>query len=179
MPATLEYLETRGVPVVAVGQTELPGFYARTSGIRAPLSVPDLDAAAMLTATHLALGLGSSVLLCVPIPEADALPAAEALADIDRAILTVLDLPAGTLQSRQRTWQTSGPRMLAMYLARKHTSATYSEVGQHFGKRSHSTAVAAEKRVQLWLADQENILLGTKKTPVKDLLERVEIELAR
>jgi chromosomal replication initiator protein len=101
------------------------------------------------------------------------------LADIDRAILTVLDLPAGTLQSRQRTWQTSGPRMLAMYLARKHTSATYSEVGQHFGKRSHSTAVAAEKRVQLWLADQENILLGTKKTPVKDLLERVEIELAR
>ncbi len=86
VPATLEYLETRGVPVVAVGQTELPGFYARTSGIRAPLSVPDLDAAATLTATHLALRLGSAVLLCVPIPEADALPVAEALADIDRAI---------------------------------------------------------------------------------------------
>ena len=33
VPATLEYLETRGVPVVAVGQADLPGFYARSAGI--------------------------------------------------------------------------------------------------------------------------------------------------
>ena len=39
VPATLEYLETRGVPVVAVGQDDLPGFYARSAGIRAPGSV--------------------------------------------------------------------------------------------------------------------------------------------
>ena len=39
VPATLEYLETRGVPVVAVGQAELPGFYARSAGIAAPASV--------------------------------------------------------------------------------------------------------------------------------------------
>ena len=39
VPATLEYLETRGVPVVAVGQAELPGFYARSSGIPAPATV--------------------------------------------------------------------------------------------------------------------------------------------
>src|SRR5687768_620173 len=32
VPATLEYLETRGVPVVALGQDELPGFYARSLG---------------------------------------------------------------------------------------------------------------------------------------------------
>jgi chromosomal replication initiator protein len=69
--------------------------------------------------------------------------------------------------------------MLAMFLARKHTAATYSEVGQHFGQRNHSTAVAAEKRVRLWLADQESILVGTKKSPVKDVLERIEAELAR
>ena len=36
VPLTLEYLETRGVPVVAIGQPELPGFYARSSGIDAP-----------------------------------------------------------------------------------------------------------------------------------------------
>ena len=34
VPATLEYLETRGVPVVTIGQDELPGFYARSSGLR-------------------------------------------------------------------------------------------------------------------------------------------------
>ena len=33
VPATLEYLETRGVPVVAVGQADLPGFFARSAGI--------------------------------------------------------------------------------------------------------------------------------------------------
>ena len=48
VPATLEYLETRGVPVVAVGQADLPGFYAISAGIAAPDSVPDLDAAADL-----------------------------------------------------------------------------------------------------------------------------------
>ena len=34
VPATLEYLETRGVPVLSVGQAELPGFFARSAGSR-------------------------------------------------------------------------------------------------------------------------------------------------
>jgi pseudouridine-5'-phosphate glycosidase len=50
VPATLEYLETRGVPVVSIGQADLPGFYARSSGIGAPAVVPDLAAAARLAA---------------------------------------------------------------------------------------------------------------------------------
>ena len=74
VPLTLEYLETRGVPVVAIGTAELPGFYARGSGIPAPLSVPGVAAAAGLIRAHAALGLGSGVLVCVPVPEADALP---------------------------------------------------------------------------------------------------------
>ena len=56
VPATLEYLETRGVPVVAVGQEDVPGFYARSSGIKAPATVPDIAAAARLVALHLQLG---------------------------------------------------------------------------------------------------------------------------
>ena len=74
VPLTLEYLETRGVPVVAVGTDELPGFYARGSGIPAPISVPDIAAVAALVRAHGALGLGSGVLVCTPVPEADALP---------------------------------------------------------------------------------------------------------
>ena len=86
VPATLEYLETRGVPVVAIGQTDLPGFYARSAGIAAPASVDDVAAAARLVATHLGLGLGGGVLVCVPIPEADALPDAVAHEAVERAI---------------------------------------------------------------------------------------------
>ena len=86
VPATLEYLETRGVPVVAVGQADLPGFYARSAGIAAPDSVPDLDAAADLVAAQLGLGLGGGILVCVPVPEADALPDDVARAAVERAI---------------------------------------------------------------------------------------------
>jgi pseudouridine-5'-phosphate glycosidase len=87
VPATLEYLETRGVPVVAVGQDDLPGFYARSSGIAAPSSVADVDAAADLVATQLGLGLGGSVLVCVPVPSADALAGDVARDAVERAVV--------------------------------------------------------------------------------------------
>jgi pseudouridylate synthase len=74
VPNTLEVLETRGVPVLAVGQPELPGFYARSAGFPAPHVVPDLAAAADIVAAHLGLGLGSGILVCVPVPADAALP---------------------------------------------------------------------------------------------------------
>jgi pseudouridylate synthase len=86
VPATLEYLETRGVPVVAVGQDELPGFYARTLGVKAPHSVTDVAAAARLADVQLGTGLGSAILFCVPVPEPHALAADVARAAIERAI---------------------------------------------------------------------------------------------
>ncbi|HUG29305.1 MAG TPA: pseudouridine-5'-phosphate glycosidase [Candidatus Limnocylindria bacterium] len=85
VPNTLEVLETRGVPVVALGQADLPGFYARSAGLPAPHSVPDEDAAAALVATHFNLGLGSGLLLCVPVPSDVALPEAEARAAVFQA----------------------------------------------------------------------------------------------
>jgi pseudouridine-5'-phosphate glycosidase len=86
VPATLEYLETRGVPVVAVGQDEMPGFYARTLGVRAPASVADAHEAAALASAHLELGLGSAVLVCVPAPAESALSADVTRRVIERAI---------------------------------------------------------------------------------------------
>jgi pseudouridylate synthase len=68
VPATLEYLETRGVPVISIGQDEVPGFFARSSGIKAPAVARDEDHAARIVAAHLALGLGSGALVCVPVP---------------------------------------------------------------------------------------------------------------
>jgi pseudouridine-5'-phosphate glycosidase len=85
LPATLEYLETRGVPVVTIGQDELPGFYARSSGIRSPLTAPTLDHAAWIAGVQLSLGLGG-VLVCVPVPEAEALPDEQARDAVERAV---------------------------------------------------------------------------------------------
>jgi len=85
VPATLEYLETRGVPVVTIGQAELPGFYARSSGIRSPLTAATVEEAAAIAGRHLELRLGG-VLLCVPVPASAALPDDVARDAIERAI---------------------------------------------------------------------------------------------
>jgi pseudouridine-5'-phosphate glycosidase len=86
VPKTLEYLETRGVPVLVLGQAAVPGFYARSSGVVAPMSVPDVTAAALLVRTHLGLGLGSGLLVCNPVPESAALPADVAKDAVERAV---------------------------------------------------------------------------------------------
>jgi chromosomal replication initiator protein len=101
------------------------------------------------------------------------------LPDVDGAVCRVLQLPASALQSKARTWAVSHPRMLAMFVARKHTAASYSEVGAFFGGRNHSTAVAAEKKVRQWLRDDGVVAQGDRSLRVREILERIERELAR
>jgi chromosomal replication initiator protein len=101
------------------------------------------------------------------------------LADVAAAVCRALKLEAGALQSKGRAWAVSHPRMVAMFLARKHTAAAYSEVGAYFGGRNHSTAVAAEKKVRLWLADDAELPLGERRLRVREVVERVERELLR
>lgn len=97
------------------------------------------------------------------------------LAEIDAATCKVLKLAGGTLQSKARTLSVTQPRMLAVYLARKHTASTYGEIAKYFGVRQHSTAVAAEKKVRGWLTQKVNLL----QDPASDLLARIERELFR
>ena len=86
LPATVELLETRRVPIVGIGSDELPAFYSAASGITVSHSVPDpRDAAAALDA-HLAIA-GSGGMLFVNPPPADvALPSAEVEAWIAAAV---------------------------------------------------------------------------------------------
>lgn len=84
--ATLEYLETRGVPVIAIGQDDLPGFFARSAGVPAPASVPGVREAADVVGAQLGLALGAGIVVCVPVPADDALPDDISRAAVDRAI---------------------------------------------------------------------------------------------
>jgi chromosomal replication initiator protein len=97
--------------------------------------------------------------------------------DVDATVCTVLRLPAGTLQGRERSWGISHPRMIAQYLCRKHTAASYGEISKHFGGKSHGTAVAAEKKVRQWMIDDEKLAAGGREWSVRELVERIEREL--
>src|SRR5262249_50925570 len=80
--------------------------------------------------------------------------------DVDAAVRATLRLASGTLQSKSRAWAVTHPRMLAIYLCRKHTAATYGEISKHFGAKTHSTAVAAEKKVRAWLEKDLSVAIG-------------------
>jgi chromosomal replication initiator protein len=99
--------------------------------------------------------------------------------DVDAAVCAVLRLPPGTLQGKERSWSVSHPRMLAVFLSRKHTAASYAEIGKHFGGKGHSNAVAAEKKVRRWIETNEVIAAGGREWPVRELMERMEREMQR
>jgi pseudouridine-5'-phosphate glycosidase len=85
LPATIEYLETAGVPVLGLGTDELPAFYSASSGL--PVSrVESEAAAAAVWRAHRALGGGGGMLLTVPPPAEVALPRADVELAIERAL---------------------------------------------------------------------------------------------
>lgn len=86
LPKTLEYLETRGVPVIAYGQDDFPAFWSRTSGLRAPLR---MDTPAAIAAAHLMrirLGLPGGQLVANPIPPDAEIPRDEIAPHIEAAL---------------------------------------------------------------------------------------------
>ncbi len=101
------------------------------------------------------------------------------LTDVDAAVRELLQLPGGTLQAKDRSWAVSHPRMLAMFLGRKHTAASFGEISKFFGGKSHSAAVAAEKKVRQWLQGDEKLAAGSREWPVRELIERIERALAK
>ncbi|RLC99815.1 MAG: pseudouridine-5-phosphate glycosidase [Chloroflexi bacterium] len=86
LPRTLEYLETHGVPVLGYRTDEFPAFYSRHSGLNVDARVETPEEVAQIARARTELGLSTALLVCVPIPEADELPAAQAEAAIAQAV---------------------------------------------------------------------------------------------
>lgn len=66
---TLEYLETKGVPVVGYQTNELPAFYTRKSGFGVDYRIDSPEELAKALATKWELGLVGGVVIANPIPE--------------------------------------------------------------------------------------------------------------
>jgi pseudouridine-5'-phosphate glycosidase len=86
IPKTLEFLETQGVPVLGYRSDEFPAFFARTSGFPLDHRLETPRALADTIAAERRLGVNSGILIANPIPETDALPAAEIDAIVAEAV---------------------------------------------------------------------------------------------
>ncbi|MEM6850529.1 MAG: pseudouridine-5'-phosphate glycosidase [Pseudomonadota bacterium] len=86
LPKTLEALETRGVPVIGYGTDELPAFWSRSSGLKAPLRLDTPEEIARAHQLRAALHIAGGQLVANPIPVEAEIPAAEILPIIDAAL---------------------------------------------------------------------------------------------
>ena len=83
---TLEYLETKGVPVIGFGTKELPAFYTRQSGFRVDYRIDTAQVLAKAFKVQNELGFKGGMLVANPIPEEYAMPLDTINAAIDQAI---------------------------------------------------------------------------------------------
>jgi len=91
LPATLEVLETYGVLVIGYQTDYFPAFYSRSSGLAVSARADNPKQVAQIAQAHWSLGMTSAVLVCVPIPESEALPAEEINTIIEQALVEAQD----------------------------------------------------------------------------------------
>ena len=99
------------------------------------------------------------------------------LGDVERVVCNLFGVRPKDLQSESRVRTISQPRMLAMFLARKLTPSAYTEIGQHFGGRNHSTVMSAERKVQQWLEQNETIRVASQSWSISEIVQMLEQQL--
>lgn len=103
--ATLEQLETLSVPVVVYRADEVPAFYSRRSGHKAPARLDSVEDIARMMRFKWSLGLAGGISIANPIPAADEIPAAT----IEQAIAEALR----EMAARKIAGKAATPFMLA------------------------------------------------------------------
>ncbi len=73
--ATVEWLETAGVPVIGYGTDEFPAFYSRRSGLPVDVRADTPQEVAAILHAGSRMGLPGGMLVAVPVPADDEVPA--------------------------------------------------------------------------------------------------------
>lgn len=104
-------------------------------------------------------------------------PATVGMHEIEEAVCETFGIDRATLRSSSKTRQSSQPRMLAMFLARRMTRAALSEIGDYFGGRRHSTVATAQRTVEQWMADDRTVGSMSRTLRVSEAIRRIERRL--
>ena len=104
-------------------------------------------------------------------------PMAISIRKIESVVSQVCGVPPKQLRSAARSKPVADARMLAMFLSRRLTGTAYAEIGQHFGGRSHSTVISANKKMEEWMKRNHYISINQNQCNLRDLIKRIETRI--
>ncbi|CAM3945649.1 pseudouridine-5'-phosphate glycosidase [Alkalicoccus chagannorensis] len=142
---TLEYLETKGVPVLGYQTSAFPAFYTPDSGFAAPLRIDEPEEAAAMMKTKWDLNLKGGIVIGNPVPEQAALDQSK----VDRWIQEALKAAETQHISGKETtpfllsslYEKSGGATLETNIALvKHNAATGAAVAKAYARQRHGLA---------------------------------------
>jgi chromosomal replication initiator protein len=99
------------------------------------------------------------------------------LADVQKVVCEAFGVEPSQLRSDRKGRALAEPRMLAMWLARKYTRSPWSEIGEFFGRSSHSTVISAHRRVEKLIAQQGQVGMANQSCQVDEAIRRLETAL--
>jgi chromosomal replication initiator protein len=103
------------------------------------------------------------------------------ISDIESTVASFFGITPSAINSSKKDQTIALARHFCMYLARKHTRLSSSEVGRLLGGKNHATVLLACKKVDGHIARNAQIhwrgLAGNKVSQAKDVLEQLEKEL--
>ena len=91
--------------------------------------------------------------------------------DIQRATCEFFNIRMSDLRSPRRHRSIAHPRMIAMYLCRQRLHTSYTELGERFGGKDHTTVISAVRKIESRLESEDREL--------QDCVEAIEQKLAR
>ena len=99
------------------------------------------------------------------------------LTQILRVVCEVFGVTQEALLAGGRTQRITQPRMLAMWLARKYTQQTYSEIGDFFGCSSHTSVISAKRKVEEWVSKGTLLRTARDSSEATNVIQRIEAKL--
>jgi chromosomal replication initiator protein len=101
------------------------------------------------------------------------------LPDIQKAVCEVFGVDATSLKSASKSRIVAEPRMLAMALSCNLTRSALGEISEFFGRRSHSTVISAQRKIEKMISRGEQVTLANQNCTMEEAIRKVQAALRR
>jgi chromosomal replication initiator protein len=101
------------------------------------------------------------------------------LPDIQKAVCEVFGVEPTSLKSASKSRSVAEPRMLAMSLACNLTRSALGEISEFFGRRSHSTVISAQRKIEKMISQGEKVTLANQNCTMEEAIRKVQAALRR